>query len=65
MSHLIALTLSMNILPFNTDSILTVVSIVLELDSTKYIEAITIDVHRNMIPRNRIFDHFFSSLYFT
>ena len=55
----------MYVLPFDTVSILTVVSIVLELDSTKNIEAITVDVHRNMIPRKRMVDHFFSSLYFT
>jgi hypothetical protein len=40
----------MYILPFPTVLILTAVSIVLELDSTKNIEAITVDVHRNIIP---------------
>ena len=61
MSHLLALTFSnINVLPFATVLILTAVSIISELDSTKNIEAITVDIHRNMIAQKRMVDHFFS-----
>ena len=61
MSHLLVLTfLNTNLLPFATVLILTAVSIISELDSTKNIEAITVDIHRNMIARKRRVDHFFS-----
>ena len=55
----------MYILPFPTVLILTAVSIVLELDSTKNIETITIDEHKNNMPPKKMVHHFFLSLYST